>query len=120
MLVGRSDDHPVRLDLEEVLLPAGGPAHQQLERAVGRLEVVALVLEPLQLVDDAGERRAVERRARARLAFSSMVALPASSDTTNRVPLPTASGSTCSYASLRRAIADTCRPALWANADEPT
>ena len=53
-------------------------------------------------------------------ALSLMVARPAISLTTKRVPLPTASGSTCSYASLRLAMADTCRPALWANAEEPT
>ena len=48
-LVG-DDAH--RLDLEEVLLPTGRTAHQQLERRVGGLEVVALVLEPLEFVDD--------------------------------------------------------------------
>ena len=50
-------------------------------------------------------------------AFSLMVARPAISLTTKLVPLPTDSGSTCSYASLRLAMAETWRPALWANAD---
>ena len=53
-------------------------------------------------------------------ALSATVALPASSDTTKRVALPTASGVTCSYASGRFAIALTCRPALCANAEVPT
>ena len=37
-----------------------GPAHEQLERRVGHLEVVALVLHPLQRVDELVELRAVE------------------------------------------------------------
>ena len=48
------------LDAEERLLPAGGAAHEQLEGAVGDLEVVALVLEALQLVDDLVHLGAVE------------------------------------------------------------
>ena len=55
-------DDPHRLDREEVLLPAGGLAHEQLERGVGGFEVVALVLEPLQLVDHVVDGRAVERQ----------------------------------------------------------
>ena len=53
-------------------------------------------------------------------AFTSMVARPAISLTTNRVPFPTTTGSTCSYASFARLIAETCNPALCANAEEPT
>ena len=49
-----------------------------------------------------------------------MVARPAISLTTNRVPFPTTTGSTCSYASFARLIAETCNPALCANAEEPT
>ena len=49
--------------LKKLLLPPGGPAHQQLERGVGRLEVVALVLEALEVVDHAVDRRAVHRQA---------------------------------------------------------
>src|SRR3954452_21166957 len=45
-------DHPHRLDGEEVLLPPRRTAHQELERGIGRFEVIALVLEALQLVDD--------------------------------------------------------------------
>ena len=40
---------------EERLLPAGRGPHQQLERAVGHLEVVAPVLEILELLDHVGE-----------------------------------------------------------------
>ncbi len=56
-------DHPHALDPEEVLLPAGGTAHQQLERGVGRLEVVALVLQPLEVVDHLVDGRTVHRQA---------------------------------------------------------
>ena len=56
-------DHAERLDPEEVVLPTAGAAHEQLERAVGRLEVVALVLEALELVDDLRQRRTVDGKA---------------------------------------------------------
>ena len=88
-------DHPHALDAEEVLLPPGGPAHQQLERGVGGLEVVALVLEALEVVDHlvtAGPSIARPSSS----AFIVIVARPAISLTTKRVPLPTSSGSTCS------------------------
>ena len=39
------DDDPEALEGEEVLLPAGRGAQQQLERGVGHLEVVAGVLQ---------------------------------------------------------------------------
>src|SRR4051794_5893652 len=42
-------DHAERLEAEEVLLPAGRPAQQQFQRAVRRFEVIALVLETLEL-----------------------------------------------------------------------
>ena len=48
VLVG-DDSH--RFDAELVLCPAGGTAHQQLERRIRGLEVVTLVLETLQIVD---------------------------------------------------------------------
>src|SRR5207237_7515304 len=57
---GLVGDHPERLDAEVVVLPTRGAAHEQLERAVGRLEVVSLVLEPLERVDDLVQRRSVE------------------------------------------------------------
>src|SRR5581483_6965487 len=50
-------DHPERFDREPRLLPAAGAPHEQLERRVGDLEVVARVLELLELVDDRAERR---------------------------------------------------------------
>ena len=53
-------------------------------------------------------------------AFNSIDDRPAISETTKRVPLPTATGSMCSYASARRARALACSPALWANAEAPT
>ena len=56
-------DHPVRLELEEVRLPSRGPAQQQLERAVGNLEVVARVLEPLEGLEHRAERLGVELEA---------------------------------------------------------
>ena len=56
-------DHAHALDAEEVLLPAGGAAHEQLERRVGGLEVVALVLQSLEVVDHLVDRRAVHRQA---------------------------------------------------------
>ena len=55
-------DHAERLDLEPRLRPAPGPAHEQLERRVGDLEVVAVVLHALQRVDELVELRAVERQ----------------------------------------------------------
>ena len=83
------------LDAEEVLLPSGRPPHQQLERGVGGLEVVALVLEPLEVVDHAVTAGpSISRPSSA--AFIVIVARPAISLTTKRVPLPTCSGSTCS------------------------
>ena len=53
-------------------------------------------------------------------ALTSIVARPAISLTTKRVPFPTTTGSMCSYASFARLIAETCKPALCANAEEPT
>ena len=49
-----------RLDPEVVLLPSGRAAHEQFERRVGDLEVVALVLEPLERVDDIAQHLAVD------------------------------------------------------------
>ena len=60
LLVG---DHAHALDAEVVLLPAGGAAHQQLQRGVGGFEVVALVFEALEVVDHAVDRRPVHRQA---------------------------------------------------------
>ncbi len=60
VLVG-DDAHA--LDAEELLLPPGGTAHQQLQGRVGRLEVVALVLQALEVVDHLVDRRTVERQA---------------------------------------------------------
>ena len=54
-------DHPERLHLEPGLLPAGGAPHEELERRVRDLEVVALVLHPLQGVDEVVHLRPVER-----------------------------------------------------------
>ena len=58
--VGVVGDDPERLQLEEVGFPTGGPAQQQLEGAVGHLEVVAPVLEGLECLEDAGEGVGVE------------------------------------------------------------
>ena len=51
--------HPERLDAEERLLPAEGRPHPQLQGGVGHLELVALVLQPLQSLDQLGDRGAV-------------------------------------------------------------
>jgi len=53
-------DHPVGLDLEVAGFPAPRTSQKQLERPVGHLEVVALVLEALQLVEDPAHHLAVE------------------------------------------------------------
>ena len=53
-------DHPEGFDPEEVLLPARGPPQEKLERAVGGLEVIALVLEALQGVHDLGQGGSVQ------------------------------------------------------------
>ncbi len=44
-------DHPERLHGEPVLLPAAGSAHEELQGAVGGLEVVPLVLQVLQRLE---------------------------------------------------------------------
>ena len=59
-------DDPVRLEVEEGLLPSGGVPQQELERAVGHLEVVALVLEPLERVENRGHGLRVELEAQLR------------------------------------------------------
>ena len=56
-------DHPERLHLEPRLFPPAGSPHEQLERRVGHLEVVPLVLHPLQRVDEIVELGPVEREA---------------------------------------------------------
>ena len=56
---------------------------EQLERRIGRLEVVALVLELLERVDDIADRLAVKLDAE-RLAFISSVERPTISDTSRR------------------------------------
>ena len=56
-------DHPHRLDPEELRHLADRSAHQQLERGIGGLEVVALVLETLQFVDDLVDLCTVELEA---------------------------------------------------------
>ncbi len=53
-------------------------------------------------------------------ALASTLLRPASSLTSTCWRLPTAPGSTWAYASGRRAIADACRPALVAKAEDPT
>ena len=53
-------DDPVRLELEEFLLPPGRIPEQQLEGAVGHLEVVPLVLQPLEGVEYRGHGLGVE------------------------------------------------------------
>src|SRR3972149_2796218 len=45
-------DHPESLELEERLVGPVRPAHQDLERGLGRLELVSLVLEILDLIED--------------------------------------------------------------------
>src|SRR3990172_3945849 len=45
-------DHPEPLELEKRLVGPVRPAHQDLERGLGRLELVPLVLEILDLIED--------------------------------------------------------------------
>src|SRR5213080_957927 len=52
-------------------------------------------------------------------AFQRMFDLPASSETSTRRWLPTASGSRCSYVSGCFSTAATCMPPLWAKAESP-
>ena len=54
------DDHAPRLQAEKRLVLARLPAHQQLERAVGRLELEAAVLELLDALGYAQQCRVVE------------------------------------------------------------
>ncbi len=53
-------DDPERFQTEEGLLPSGGRPHQQLQGAVGHLEVVAVVLQVFQVLHHLAEGRAVE------------------------------------------------------------
>ncbi len=53
-------DHPHRLDAEELRHLTGDSTHQQLERRIGRLEVVTVVFESLEFVDDLVDLGAVE------------------------------------------------------------
>ncbi len=57
---------PVALEGEQVLAPAAGLAHEQLEGGVGRLEHEAQGLAALELVGEGGGRGVVEVDARAR------------------------------------------------------
>ena len=73
------DDHAPRLEPEQRLVVARLLADQQVERAVGRLELVAAVLQLLDALDHArGGRRRPRRRAPA------TVPLPDSSETSTR------------------------------------
>ncbi len=110
-------DHSERLDLEPLRSPASDPAHQQLSRAVRRdFEVVALVLELLELLDDLRQLRTIELRPIS-LAFITSVERPTSSETTNRVVPDQLRRDMLSCTSGRLAIALVCNPALCTNAE---
>src|SRR5205814_10542366 len=53
-------DHPERLEREQRLVLARLLAYQQVERPVGRLKLVALVLELLEVLDKTRRGRVVE------------------------------------------------------------
>ena len=92
--------------------PAVDAAHQQLERTVGDLEVVALVLELLELLDDLGELRAVELEAELlRLQHERRLARELGHDEAGAVA-DERRATTCSYASGRLAIALGVQPGL--------
>ena len=77
------DDHAPGLQAEERLVVAGLAAQQQLEGAVGGLELVAAVLERLDAVDDALRRRRRRGRARRPRPSRPTVWRPASSETSS-------------------------------------
>ena len=70
------DDHPPRLEREQRLVLAALAPHQQLERAVGRLEVVA------------ARARAPSRDRRSRVAVASSTVRPAAAAFSAAVPRP--------------------------------
>ena len=114
------DDRPPRLEPEQRLVVAGLLAQQQLERAVGRLVVIAAVLELLDPLDHAGPRRRRRARCPASRARACTVPLPESSEISTSRRLPTTAGSMCSKVVGSAATPATCIPPLCANALRPT
>ena len=108
-------DRAPRLEPEQRLVVARLLADQQVEGAVGRLELVAAVLQLLDAVDHARRRSVSSTSARA-----CTVPLPDSSETSTRRSAPTSAGSTCSKVRASRLTPATCIPPLWANALAPT
>ena len=110
------DDHAPGLQPEQRLVLAGLLAHQQLERAVGGLEVVAAVLELLDALDQPRAPR--RRRARCRPPRPSRRPCrgPHSSEISSSRRLPTIAGSTCSNVAASALTPATCMPPLCANA----
>ena len=118
------DDHAPGLQAEQRLVLARLLAHQQLERAVGGLELEALVLELLDALDDALRERVAVLAAGgptpARRPSRRSSPLPESSEMSTSRRLPTTAGSTCSKVCASARTPAACRPALCAKACLPT
>ena len=113
------DDHPPGLEAEERLVAAGLAPQQQLERAVGRLELVALVLELLDAPDHARRGRVVELDAERRRLLEHARAAGELGDQ-QLASLPTSAGSMCSKVVASAATPAACMPPLCAKALRPT
>ena len=107
--------------LEVRLERAGGPLHQQVERGLGRLELVAAVL---QLDDLAASTCSIS----ARVVLQVVLAWSGRRCSTGRRARSPARGARCRPSRARcarsccaaRLTACTCMPPLWANALGPT
>ena len=108
------DEHAPGLQAEQRLVLARLLAHQQLEGAVGGLELEALVLELLDALERrAGRDRSSRARSRPALgAFSTIVPLPESSEMSTSRLLPTTAGSMCSKVCASARTPAACRPGL--------
>ena len=111
--------------LERGRTPRGTPsslAEQQLERGVGRLVVVALVLRVLTRSSTlASLRRRARGGGRTRVRLATIVALARElRDQDARARCPPGSGSMCSKVARAPTTAATCMPPLCAKALRPT
>ena len=114
------DDRAPRLEPEQRLVAAGLLAQQQLERAVGGLELVAVVLELLDALEDARRAVVVELEAGRSRPSRRPCRAPESSETSRSRRLPTSAGSTCSKVVASARMPAACSPALCAKACLPT
>ena len=110
-------DHAPGLQAEQRLVVAGLAPDQQVERAVGGLELEAAVLERLDALDHARGAGASSRRRRCARERTSPCR--ESSETSTSRALPTAAGSMCSNVAGSALTPATCMPPLCANAFLP-